>query len=246
MKKLLYLLVAMSLFISCEKDSPDENSTGQNLTSITIDGISDIVNKSSSSGCSIAGPTIVTPGTLVKFDIIRDTSVGASISLHPIIGNSSDWAIRPGGNINELFIQIGPSFTCGEIRLRNGDGCNFNLVVSSPGNICGLGISDVGELNGNQADEVAFFTIPTLSSGWSITSSSFSVTYQSNNVSNFIGYQNPNGYPQILIPVYCTDRVKSVTVSVTASSGSSSVVRTRTTNFSPPVCGSGGGGIGGF
>ncbi|WP_109098262.1 hypothetical protein [Aquimarina sp. AU58] len=234
MKNIICLFVVVTLFYSC----------GNEIDNLEEEIDPTLIYEKNNPTCQYQGPNLVIPGTIHTYTLFDVNGHNISWS-----APSNTTVLQENRNPNSfsLTLKFNSNFTGGYFNAGDvvNNTCSVFFYINA--DICGLNLSNVGELNGNQQNEVAFFTIPTLDSGWSITSSSFSVTYQSNNVSNFIGYQNPNGYPQILIPVYCTDRVKKVTASVTASSGSDSCTRTVSTNFSPPVCGSGGGiGIGGF
>ena len=231
MKKLIYLLLVTVLCFSCEQEITDE---------ITNEATKD-QNSIVKAPCTIDGPECGNINSTVVFTYDSDVH-NQNITWSVVSGNIS---LISGQGTTRASFRLASNFTGGTVNVVAG-GCNLSkqIALCSSPPPCGLSINRVYELNGNQEDEVAFGTVPTLSSGWTITSSSFSVTYESGNVSNHIGSLNPNGYPQILIPVYCSDRVVRVTATVTASSGSDSCTRTVTTNFSA-VCGSGGG-IGGF
>lgn len=190
-------------------------------------------------GCTISGSSTIPSNTNRTYSVPSSSGFSYFWSVTgglAIVGTNTGSSVTVRGNSNgTVYIT----------KFRAGTApCCASRNITVTGTSCGVTLGSVTELNVLGQDNLAFFTVPNLQSGWSITSSSFSVTFQSNNTSNFIGTLNPNGFPQIIIPVPCNDRVKRVSVTVNASAGSTSCLRTVTTNFQPPVCGTGGIGIG--
>ena len=193
-------------------------------------------------GCTISGSSAIPINTNSVYSV-PSTS-----------GSSYFWSVTGGLTIvgsntgSAVTVRGAGSGTLYVTKFKAGSApcCSSKNIVID--NTCGLtSLGRIGELNALGEDNVAFFTVPTLQSGWSITSSTFTVTFNSGNSTTYIGSLNPNGYPQIIIPVPCSPvsgRVDKVSVSVTASSGSNSCTKTIETNFAS-VCGTGGGiGIG--
>ncbi len=232
MKKRLYFFVTCILLISCSQETTNETDNEIEINN-EITTTKNLIVKAP---CTIDSPECGSKNSLVVFTYksqVHNQNINWSVS-------NGNMTLISGQRTTNAIFKLANNFNGGTVNVTAG-ACNLSKRItpcSSPPP-CGLSISRIYELNGNQEDEVAFGTAPTLSPGWTITSSWFSVTYQSNNVSNHVGSLNPIGYPQILIPVYCSDKVKKVTVWVTASSGTMSCVKTVSTNFL--VCGTGGG-----
>ncbi|TSE04008.1 MULTISPECIES: hypothetical protein [Aquimarina] len=142
MKKLIYLLFVTTLFISCEKDSNDELTNDQNLTTIYLkaNGSENFIQKNSSN-CFISGPTIVQPNTFETY-IIRNTQVyGGTLRLDT--DDSSIWrfagvtAPDASGNITAR-IFFGSNFKCGSfnVNLSNdfGETCETSIDISTGDN----------------------------------------------------------------------------------------------------------------
>lgn len=122
------------------------------------------------------------------------------------------------GNYNVTLTVIGFNNT-------NGDCCNstktksinINCVIVPP---CGVSVNGVTELNLLGNSEVAFLAQTQLNSNWSITNSIFVVYFQNGNSSTHSGTINFQGFPQIIIPVSCSNKVIKVDVSILAVNSS--------------------------
>ncbi|MEW7292207.1 T9SS type A sorting domain-containing protein [Aquimarina sp. 2304DJ70-9] len=193
-------------------------------------------------GCTISGSSVIPLNTNRVYSVPASSGFSYFWS---VTGGLSIVGSNTGSSVTVRGLGSGTLYIT-KFKAGSAPCCaSKNIVVSS--NVCGLSISRVTQLNASGEDNVAFFTVPTLQSGWSVTSSTFTVTLDSGSVSTYTGSLNPNGYPQIIIPVPCvpqSGRVDKVSVSVTASSGANSCTRTVVTDFLS-VCGTGGGiGIG--
>lgn len=214
----------------------------KNLILITMFMITAITSAQCGVGCTISGSGTIPSNTIRTYSVTATSgysyfwSVTGGLS---IIGSNTGSSVSVRGTSNgTVYIT--------KFRAGSAPCCaSKNIGISS--NACGLTISQITELNGLGSDNVAFFTVPTLQPGWTITSSSFKVTLNSGSATTYNGFINPNnGFPQIIIPVRCnpnSGRVDKVSVTVNATSGSNSCSRTVETDFFS-VCGTGGIGIG--
>ncbi|WP_299125666.1 T9SS type A sorting domain-containing protein [uncultured Winogradskyella sp.] len=94
------------------------------------------------------------------------------------------------------------------------------LEPCNPPVTCGISIYSVVDYNWIGQGNVAFVANTQLVSGWSITSSNFEVTFNNGTVTNYNGYLNPEGTPQILINVDCNNVVRKVKATVYSSNSS--------------------------
>lgn len=94
------------------------------------------------------------------------------------------------------------------------------LEPCNPPVTCGISIYSIVDYNWIGQSNVAFVANTQLESNWNITSSTFEVIFNNGNVINYNGYLNPEGTPQILIPVNCDNVVKKVKATVYASNSS--------------------------
>ena len=227
--KTLFVLLILVFAASCEKDS-----------AISEEGLNfkkDLVK----APCTIDGPDCGNPFSIVTFTYSSDTH-NQNINWSVVSGNMS---LVSGQGTTSATFTLNSSFSGGSVNVTAGT-CSLTkqiLKCTPPPPSCGLTISNVNELNALGDDEVAFYTVPNLSSGWSITSSVFEVTRDSGFKTTHTGYLNNFGYPQIIITVPCSPqsgRVDKVKVTVTAQSSSGdSCTKSVTTDFLS-VCGTGG------
>lgn len=127
----------------------------------------------------------------------------------------------------------------------NGECCtdDFSRTITIQcGSPCGVSITSIQEVNALGQNNVAFYAVTQVNPGWNITSSTFEVTYANGTILAYAGSVNPaTGYPQIVIPVLCLNKVMQVKVTVVVSNSSGvtcSDIDTR--NWSPlGVCGTG-------
>ncbi|UII77208.1 hypothetical protein LV716_05400 [Flagellimonas sp. HMM57] len=225
----LLVLFAFS-FISCVNDEITEDQDIQ-LFEESIDLIA-------RAPCTIDGPDCGNPGSQVVFTY--DSAVhNQNITWSVEGGNIS---LSSGQGTDTATFQLASNFNGGTVNVTAGI-CDLSkqiLRCSTPIS-CGS-IGRVYELNAFGSDNVVFYVVPSLNSGWSITNSTFVVTRDSGIISTHSGSLNSNGLPQIIIPVPCSPhsgRVDKVEVTVNASSGSNTCTKTVETDFLS-VCGTGG------
>lgn len=108
---------------------------------------------------------------------------------------------------------------------------------------CNIPIESIYELNIYGSEEVLFYAVIPNISDLSIMSNIFELTYQDNTTISYVGTINQNtGYPQILIPVPCNNKVMQAKVFVNGIKGSgfsqTLCSGSKTQSFSPfGVCG---------
>lgn len=223
-------------FISCEKDEVSNDNT---FESQELDSSLKSTSLTSLLTCTIDGPDCGNPNSTVTFTYDSDTN-NQNINWSVAQGNMN---LTGGQGTNQATFSLASNFSGGAVNVTAGL-CNLTKTILKcpPIQPCGVSITGVYEVNALGSDNVAFYTVPTLSSGWSITSSTFVVTRNSGIISTHSGTLNPNGLPQIIIPVLCSPssgRVDKVKVTVNASSGSNSCSVTIEQDFFS-VCGTGG------
>ncbi|WP_271765924.1 hypothetical protein [Aquimarina algiphila] len=136
MKKLIYLLTVITLFVSCEKESADELTNDQGLTSVEI---KESDAKSSSIPCAasslIMGPAIVTPDSDHRYTFIDSETnqlIRFSISERTDDNIWGTTAVQTDSNGNLYAdINFSPNFTCGTIFLDYLDGCSVSFVITT-------------------------------------------------------------------------------------------------------------------
>ena len=225
--KTLFVLLILVFAASCEKDSA--------ISEEDLNLKKDLVK----APCTIDGPDCGNPFSIVTFTYSSDAH-NQSINWSVVNG---DMSLISGQGTTSATFRLNSSFSGGNVNVTAGT-CNLTKqILKCASTPCGLTISNVNELNALGDDEVAFYTVPNLSSGWSITSSVFEVTRDSGFKTTHTGYLNSFGYPQIIITVPCSPqsgRVDKVKVTVTAQSSSGdSCTKSVTTDFLS-VCGTGG------
>ena len=155
-----------------------------------------------------------------------------STSQNPTHSYSSD------GNYSVSLTIIGFDTTTGDCcNNTSSQIINVNCGIDS----CGVEVLGLFELNGSGVNEVAFYATTSVSSGWNITGSFFTVTYADGSNSYHVGYTNAFGYQQIMIPVDCLhmSAVEKVEINVYAESSSNTYCSdTKIRNWYPGVCGS--------
>ncbi len=129
-------------------------------------------------------------------------------------------------------------------NFNSANGCDdissYTTNIKRPSS-CGITINGIYELNALGDANVAFHAPSQLQSGWNITSSTFTLTYQNNSTSVHSGFVNFLGNPQITIPVSCNNKVIKVEVTVFAGNSSgANCSDTKIQNFPLGVCGTSG------
>ncbi|GAA5041170.1 hypothetical protein GCM10011506_42570 [Marivirga lumbricoides] len=233
MKKLSFLSLTILLFtflLSCDSEVLDMEFEPQITESTDGEQVffPGEVSQSTTSrltansfGCGVTGPDCASSGQTLTYTYSTTTS-------NPNITwtvNSGSISIVSGQNSNTVSLRFGRGFTGGTVTVLGAGAPNCSvtfdiLKCATPVPTCGISINGIFEVNALGDDEVAFYATTTISSGWSVTGSYFTVTYQNGSVSNHVGYTNSLGYEQIIIPVSCTNKVETVQVSVYGASSS--------------------------
>ncbi|WP_139254364.1 hypothetical protein [Maribacter dokdonensis] len=232
MKKILEfpltLLIFITLLSSCSNDQQELE-------------VLDSLNAKASTAkdpCLIDGPECGGLNQLVTFTYDNPTN-NPSITWSVVSGNLT---LVSGQGTTAATFRIGTSFRGGgSVNVTSGI-CNLTRdILYCPSNDCGITLNSLNEVNALGSNEVAFYVVPSLESGWSIDNSTFTVTRDSGIISNHSGYLNSNGHPQIIINVPCSPqsgRIDKVSVVVNASSSSQNCSKSIEKDFMS-VCGTG-------
>lgn len=257
MKKLILSLAALTfLFLmSCESESSDLELEPQTIETVETNPVlftgefekevfpsegSRISNRLS--GCGVTGPNCAFPNQTLTYVYAGSNNVTWTV-------NSGSISIANGQGTNTVSLSFGSDFSGGVVTAVNSGTPSCTVIleilkcrVTPPPPSCGIDVNGIYELNALGDDDVVFYATTDVSSGWSITGSFFTVTYQDGSISYHVGYANYYGHQQIIIPVNCSNKVRKVEVDVFGENSSNiNCTDTRIRDWGNiGVCGTGG------
>jgi hypothetical protein len=257
MKKLFLLVFSFLFLISCDSSNSNLELEPQTIETFKANQVffpgEVLQSKSAKSvkkipnlfGCGVTGPNCASPNQTLTY-----TYANSSINTNATWTiDSGSISISGGQGTNTVNLIFGSNFTGGYVTVSGAGipNCSVTFEILKCGDTppdpiyCGVSADGVTELNLLGDGNVAFLAQHTLNSLWNITSSVFIVHFEDGSGSTILGNTNFQGFPQIIIPVLCTNKVTSVDVTIYAESSSGDSCSASTTEiFQFGVCGTAG------
>lgn len=231
-KSFLFLLsTVLCCFTSCDSETSvsqlESQTTKSKVNQVYFTGKVNVESSRSNSpkvstrmsGCGVTGPECASSNQILTYTYSGANNVRWTV-------NSGSISINSGQGTNTVSLSFGSNFTGGTVTATNSQNPSCTVILdilncgAVPPSSCGIDVNDVYELNSLGGENVVFYTVPNVTSGWSITSSLFTVTYQDGSSSIHDGQNNYYGYQQIIIPVSCSNKVSKVEAKVFGISNS--------------------------